>query len=356
MNEKQRIHAWIVAVLIMVAAIAGVYELRIREKREGRERADLVIYAYDSFTSYGLYPATIPGFQERYGLSVEVYTFGDAGTVLARAIAEKNRPVADIIVGVDNALIVRALGHGIFEPYTPANLSVIPDHLIFDPSHHVIPFDYGNIAVVYNRAYFERHNLTVPTSFSLLTAPEYRDLLIVQNPATSSTGMAFLLWTIAVYGHTGNYTYRDYWSDLRSTIYHVTDGWDAAYSAYLLEEAPMVVSYATDPAYSMHYYNDTTSGAIIMEDGGYAQIEGMGIVRNARNRRAAELYIEYMLSEDFQREIPLNNWMYPVNRHVELPGVYQHAETTGTNLTIPLDDLRDNYDDWLKGWVNVMGG
>jgi thiamine transport system substrate-binding protein len=285
---------------------------------------------------------------------VTVYTFGDAGTVLSRAVIEKDDPRADIVVGVDNSLIVKALEQDIFEPYTPENISVIDDHLIFDSTHHVIPFDYGNIAIVYDRQYFADNDLEVPGNFTDLLKPEYEGTLIVEDPRTSSTGVAFLLWTIAVYDDTGNYTYEDYWNDLDSTIYHTTSGWDSAYSMYLEGEAPMVVSYAADPAYSMYYYEDNSSGAVIMEEGGFAQIEGMGIVKDAKHRQAAELYIEYMLSEDFQREIPLNNWMYPVNRDVELPGVYQHAVTTDTNLSIPTADLEANYNDWITGWVEVM--
>lgn len=354
MNESQKIYAWVAAFILVVVGVAGIYELRIREKEEESGKADLVIYAYDSFTSYGLYNATISGFKEKYGLNVKVYTFGDAGAVLSKAIIEKDDPVADIIVGVDNSYIVKALEQDIFEPYTPENLSVVPEHLIFDSTHHVIPFDYGNIAIVYNKAYFEEHNLTVPTNFTQLVQPEYKDTLIVENPTLSSTGFAFLLWTIAVFNDTGNYTYLDYWEDLDSTIDHVTSTWDVAYNDYFLGQAPMVVSYATDPAYSIHNYDDNSSGAIIMEEGGFAQIEGMGIVKDASHRDTAELYMEYMLSKDFQNEIPLNNWMYPVNRHVQLPEVYQYAVTTDSNLTIGTEDLRANYDDWIDGWVDVM--
>jgi thiamine transport system substrate-binding protein len=356
MNELRKIQGMIIIVILIVVSIGGVYEVYIREKEEEAGKADLVIYAYDSFTSYGLHNATIAGFEERYGLNVEVYTFGDAGTVLSRAIAERDDPVADIVVGVDNSLIVKALDQDIFQPYTPENLSVVPDHLIFDSSHHVIPFDYGNIAIVYNKQWFSEQNLSVPRNFTDLLQPEYKDTLIVEDPRTSSTGFAFLLWTIAVYGDTGNTTYRDLWEDLDSTIYHTTSGWDTAYAMYFEGEAPMVVSYATDPAYSIHYYEDNSSGAIIMEEGGFAQIEGMGIIKDARHRETAELYMEYMLSEDFQKEIPLNNWMYPVNRNVVLPEVYQHAVTTDTNLTIGTTDLETNYDSWVEGWVETMTG
>lgn len=355
MNETQKVYASIIVLVLVVISVAGAYQFHIGRKQDEAGDTELVIYAYDSFTSYGLYNATINGFKEAYGYNVTIYTFGDAGSVLSRAVIEKDDPIADIVVGVDNSLIVKALEQDLFEPYTPDNLDVVPEHLIFDSTHHVIPFDYGNIAIVYNKQYFEEENLSVPTSFRDLLKSEYKDTLIVEDPRTSSTGVAFLLWTIAVYGDDGNYTYEDYWDDLERTIYHTTSGWDTAYEMYTNGEAPMVVSYAADPAYSVYYYNDTSSGAVIMEEGGFAQIEGMGIVKDAPHRKVAEKYMEYILSEDFQREIALNNWMYPVNQHVELPEVYEHAVTTDTNLTIDTQDLTDNYDDWIEGWIEVMG-
>jgi thiamine transport system substrate-binding protein len=355
MNEEQKIYAWIIVVLITLGGIVAVYEYHIDQNEGEGGNTDLVIYAYDSFTSYGLYNATIETFRELYGINVTVYSFGDAGSVLNRAITEKDHPVADIVVGVDNSLIAKALEQNIFDPFTPDNLEVVPDHLIFDSTHHVIPFDYGNIAIVYDKQYFQDHNLTVPTSFEDLIRPEYEDMVIVEDPRTSSTGVAFLLWTVSVFDDTGNYTYKDYWDDLDRSIYHTTSGWDTAYEMYLEGEAPMVVSYATDPAYTIHWWEDNSSGAIIMEEGGFAQIEGMGIVRNAPHRKNAELYMEYVLSEEFQREIPLNNWMYPVNKNVELPEVYEHAITTDSNLSIPTQDLTANYDDWIDGWIEIMG-
>ncbi len=354
MKENQKIYAMLIVMIVLVVSIAVSYELYIDKKEEEAGKPDLVIYAYDSFTSYGLYNATIRGFKDQFGLNVKIYTFGDAGMVLSKAINERENPVADIIVGVDNSLIVKALEHEIFDPYTPENISVIPDHLIFDSTHHVIPFDYGNIAIVYSKQYFEDNNLSVPANFSDLVKSEYKDTLIVEDPRTSSTGVAFLLWTIAAFDDEGNYTYQDYWRDLDDTIFHTTSGWDSAYNMYSQGEAPMVVSYATDTAYSIAYYDDNSSGAIIMEEGGFAQIEGMGIVKNARHREAAEKYMEYMLSSNFQKEIPLNNWMYPVNQYVELPEVYQYAVTTDTNLSIETTDLETNYDDWIEGWIDVM--
>ena len=106
--------------------------------------ADLTIYAYDSFVSeWGPSGKVIPMFEKKYGVKVQLISVGDAGQVLNRAILEKRKPKADIILGIDNNILSKAHGAGILDPYISPNLSLIPEKLIFDKTHHVTPFDHG---------------------------------------------------------------------------------------------------------------------------------------------------------------------------------------------------------------------
>ena len=69
-------------------------------------------------------------------------------------------------------------------------------------------------------------SVAVPKTLDDLTKPAYKGLLVVENPATSSPGLAFLLATIARYGDDG---WRDYWAKLRANDVKVVDGWEQAY-------------------------------------------------------------------------------------------------------------------------------
>ncbi|HDD59620.1 MAG: thiamine ABC transporter substrate-binding protein [Thermoplasmata archaeon] len=340
---------WVLAVLVIVivAVVAGsAYYLFLRSG--GGKKADLVIYAYDSFVSYNLAGATIHKFEEMYGVKVDVRTYGDAGSVIAQVIAEGEKTEADILLGVDNSYLAKVLNADILTPYKPQNIQLVPEHLIFDESYHVIPFDYGYIAIVYDTETIS----DPPRSFQNLTEERWRGKLIVENPISSSTGAAFLLWTVAVYGGDG---FDDFWRDLKPTVHSVQAGWDTAYEAFLNGEAPMVVSYSLDTAYSVYYYNDTRYRAVIMEEGGYAQIEGMGIVKWSKHKDLAQKFIEFALTEDFQREIPLNNWMLPVNPNVELPEeIQQYGVFPERNLTIPAEDIAANFDSWVETWQEIM--
>jgi thiamine transport system substrate-binding protein len=309
--------------------------------------ADLTVYAYDSFVSeWGPAGKVIPKFEKLHGVKVDMISVGDAGQVLNRAILEKNRPRADILLGIDNNLLAKAIDAGVLLPYRSPNLRLIPEELRFDPTHHVTPFDHGYFAIVYD----SRRLDDPPQSMEDLLRPEYRDKIILEDPRTSSPGLGFLLWTVAVYGD----NYREYWERLRPNILTVTEGWDTAYGLFTSGEAPMVLSYTTSPPYHVEYEETTRYRAAIFREGNYLQIEGMGILRGTKNLDLARKFIDFILTEDFQEEIPLTNWMLPVNPAVKLPDSFDYAPNPVKILSLPSSRIEANQEAWIEGWLEVM--
>jgi thiamine transport system substrate-binding protein len=309
--------------------------------------ADLIIYAYDSFVSeWGPAGKVIPKFEKKYGLKVEMISVGDAGQVLNRAILEKKRPKADIILGIDNNLLSKALDSGVLMPYTSANLKLIPEELIFDKTNHVTTFDHGYFAIVYDSVKLKKP----PANLEDLLNPELKGKLILEDPRTSSPGLGFLLWTIKVYGD----DYLDYWEKLKPNILTITEGWDTAYGLFTSGEAPMVLSYTTSPAYHAEYENTTRYRALIFEEGNYLQIEGAGIIKGSKNIPAAQKFIDFMLTEDFQEEIPLTNWMFPVNRKVKLPESFKYAPSPDIDLSFDPYEITENRKKWINDWLKVV--
>ncbi|GAK52914.1 bacterial extracellular solute-binding protein, putative [Candidatus Moduliflexus flocculans] len=307
----------------------------------------LVVYAYDSFISWGLAEATIHAFEQANNCNVTLVGVGDAGQVLNRAILEKDAPQADVIVGIDNTYIAKALQHDILEPYQSPMLEVIPDALRFDPSFHLTPFEYGFIAFVYDTQTIQ----TPPASLNALTDPQWKEKIILEDPRTSSPGVAFLLWTIAVFGEEG---YLDYWKRLQPSLLTITSGWDSAYGMFTNGEAPMVLSYATSPAYHVETEQSTRYQAVPSEEGYYRQIEGVGILKGTKHRALAEKFIDFMLTDEFQQEIPLTQWVFPVNKHVELPKSFDYAAKTEKFLSLDPKLINERYDAWLKAWTELM--
>ena len=331
----------IIFVVMCVLSLTGI------SGSEAQEQDELVVYAYDSFISWGLAEATMHQFEEANDCKVTLIAVGDAGQVLNRVILEKDNPQADVVVGIDNNYLAKALKFDILEPYNSENLAKLPEELVFDKSLHLTPFEYGFIAFVYDSESLQ----TPPSSLSDLTDPSLEGKIILEDPRTSSPGVSLLLWTIAVFGEDG---YLDFWEQLKPSILTVTKGWDTAYGMFTSGEAPIVLSYATSPAYHVEVEQNTRYRAVLMEEGFYRQIEGMGIVKGAKHRKLAEKFIDYVLTEEFQQEIPLTQWVFPVNPNVELPQSFEYAAKADSFLSLDPELIEQNYDKWLKDWTELM--
>lgn len=308
---------------------------------------ELTVYAYDSFCSdWGPGPEIVKRFEERTGISVELVSAGDGGQVLQRVILEKDSPKADIVIGIDNNLLRSALKTNLFLPYASPQLRSVDDELLFDDSHSLLPFDYGYFAIIYD----SRLISAPPVTLEDLVDPKYASSLILMDPRTSTPGLGFLLWTVAVYGD----DYLSYWERLKGTILTISDGWDTGYGLFTQGEAPMVLSYTTSPAYHVEYEGIEHYRAALFSEGHFAQIEGLGILRSTHELEAAKLFVDFMLESEAQEIIPLTNWMYPVNGDVELPASYHFAPQPERSLSLSSDYLSDNLDQILDDWTETM--
>ena len=217
---------------------------------EVRGARTLTVMTHDSFS---VSEDVVARFQAQCGCTVQFLKSGDTGLALNKALLSKNNPLADVFYGVDNTFLSRGLAGDIFEPYASPSLAQMPGELKLDPGNRLLPVDFGYVTINYDRAYFAENDLPLPATLRDLADPAYKSLLVVENPATSSPGLAFLLATIATFGETGETTYLDFWRALRENDVLVTDGWEDAYYGQFSGgsgegDRPMVVSYTTSPA------------------------------------------------------------------------------------------------------------
>lgn len=196
---------------------------------DAAEPRPLVFMSHDSFA---ISEDVLKAFETEHNVVVELLPAGDAGAALNQAILTKEVPLADVFFGVDNTFMGRALAAGIFEPYQSPQLAEIPDALELDDTYHLLPVDFGDVCLNYDKAWFAEQGLAPPQTLADLTSPAYKGLLVAENPATSSPGLAFLFVTIAQFGVAGEYTYLDYWADLRANEILITNGWEDAYYGY----------------------------------------------------------------------------------------------------------------------------
>ncbi|MBN1647910.1 MAG: thiamine ABC transporter substrate-binding protein [Spirochaetales bacterium] len=324
--------------LLLTACLAGCDR---KQKAEGS--SELVIYTYDSFVSeWGPAPALIPLFREQYGITPEFISAGDTGEVVRKLIMEKDGPGADLVIGIDNSMMKDVLAKGILESCNPGNYDKIPAAFCFDKSKTLIPYDYGYFAIIYDSEKLRK----VPRSLEDLADPAYRDSLILMDPRTSSPGLGFLLWTVAAYGS----DFTAFWERLEPSLLTVSDGWSAGYGLFTNGEAPMVLSYTTSPAYHLEYEQSERYKTALFDEGHYIQIEGMALVKGARNRENALCFIDFMLSRKAQEIIPLTNWMYPVIADAALPDSFSAAPEAEKALELELssEQMEELLDQWLE--------
>ncbi len=314
--------------------------------------------------SFALSEEVVQRFTDETGVEVEFLPAGDAGETVNRAILTKARPLADVLYGVDNSLLARAASEGIFEPYRSPALENVDPRYRFDPQGYVTPVDVGFVNFNLDKAYFEELGVALPTSLEDLTDPSYRGLTVVTNPATSSPGLAFMLTTVAHFGVTGEYTWLEYWADLKNNGVQVLSGWEDAYNTAFSRyggDRPVVLSYASSPAAEVMFadtpLDDAPTANLFCEACVYQQIEAVGILKGTKNRAAAEQFIDFMLSEAVQADIPANMFVYPVVTGTPLPAEfvsYGQLPSSEDIAEVAADDLEANLTTWLNQWTAVV--
>lgn len=320
--------------------------------------AKLTVMAHDSFS---VTEALIRQFERQNNVEITFIKSGDAGAALNRAILSKASPLADVFYGVDNTFLSRALQADIFERYTSPLLKDISLDFKLDAQNRALPVDYGDVCINYDKAYFAQKKLAVPKTFDDLLKPEYKGLLVVENPATSSPGMAFLLATIANYGPQ---KYLDFWKSLNANGVVVVNGWETAYYTNFSASSgkgpqPMVVSYASSPAAEVVFasapLDEAPTASVVGTNTCFRQVEFVGILKGTQQRKLAEKFVDFMLSPIFQEDMPLQMFVYPVNRTARIPLEFQKFSQVPQNPA-QLDpvDIDRNRDAWIKAWSEAV--
>ena len=310
--------------------------------------------------SFNISRDVVGEFEKQNNVELKVFKAGDAGEALIKAILSKDNPMADVFFGVDNTFFSRAIKAGIFLPYESPELVNIPDDLKIDEKSLLLPVSYGDVCLNYDREWFADNKLTPPANLLDLIKPEYRGLAVVQNPASSSPGLAFLLTTIGQFGEEG---YLAYWKSLRANDVLVVNGWEEAYFSHFTAASkgnrPIVVSYASSPAASVYFSEkplaEAPTGAVLSPESAFRQVEFVGILKGTEKKVLARKLVDFMLSRPFQEDIPLQMFVFPANRTAVLPEIFvKHARLAEKTAFVAPEDIEKNREIWIEAWTNTM--
>jgi thiamine transport system substrate-binding protein len=306
--------------------------------------------------SFAVPPALLAQFEKDAGVTLRITKSGDAGEMLNKLILTRANPVADVVFGIDNVLAAKA--DAVLDAYerpvdkmgARAGAVTLPPKLL--------PVDYGYVTINCDKAWFAKKGLALPRTLDDLAQPAYARLLVVQNPATSSPGNAFLLATIGALGEEKAF---DWWARLRANGLKVAKGWSEAYYTEFSHSGgarPLVVSYASSPAaelfYSKTQLTEPPTGSLTLKGGVFRQIEGVALVKGGRERAVAIRFMEFLRSAPVQHALQTEMWMYPADASVPRADALRHAPEPPAFDSPSAQAIADKNADWVRRWTKVV--
>ena len=319
---------------------------------------ELTVMTHDSFA---VSEEVVKSFEEENSVKVKFIKSGDTGTAVNKAILSKGNAIADVLCGVDNTVLRRALDEDIFPSYQSPGLENVDDTFELDPNYRAIPVDFGDVCLNFDKSYFVEHEIEPPSTLEDLLEPEYRGLFVVENPATSSPGLAFLFTTIA---HFGEENYLEYWKGLMENEVLVVNDWETAYYTEFSGSAgkgprPVVVSYSSSPAFELIYaeqpLESPPTAAVVSDETCFRQIEFVGILDGTDNEADARKWIDFMLAPEFQEDMPLQMFVFPVNSDAALDDIFiNYLISPGTTAYISPEEIAMNRERWINEWTQSV--
>ncbi|GAA3743784.1 thiamine ABC transporter substrate-binding protein [Streptomyces tremellae] len=364
MSTTRKLAAAVVAAALGAAALTACGSDGPSGGSGATRTKTVTLVSHDSFAAS---PAVLKEFTKETGYTVKVLKSGDAGEAVNKAVLTKGDPQGDVFFGVDNTLLSRALDNGLFTPYTAKGLDRVDPSTQLDRSkHRVTPIDSGHLCVNYDRAYFAKRHLAPPDTFADLVKPQYKNLLVTENVATSSPGLGFLLGTVAAYGDSG---WQGYWKKLKANGVQVVDSWEQAYDEDFSGSAggkkakatrPLVVSYASSPPSEVLYAKPRPKTPAEAPTGVatgtcFRQTEFAGLLDGAKNTAGGKALIDFMIGKRFQEDMPLQMFVDPVVDDAKEPAVFRtfgakvaHGETMAPSR------IAAHRDQWVRTWTSLL--
>lgn len=337
--------------LALLCAVSGL----LASCGRSNQPITLRLLSHDSFTpTEGIFDQ----FTNDTGIRVEIVRSGDAGAMVTKAVLSSGNPEADVLWGVDNTLLSRAVDAEVFVPYVTVHRADLDSEAVALAADGVVtPVDSGDVCINYDKNWFARRSMDPPLTFDALTSPDYRNLLVVPNPVTSSPGLAFLLATIAENGD----GWQQWWKSLRKNGVLLVESWSDAYYGHFTAasdgDRPVVVSYATSPPAEVIFADPRPAEAptAVAVRTCFRQYEFAGILRGTKHEKEARRLIDFLVSREFQNDLPLTQFVWPINRIATVPQEFLDYSSRSTNpLAVPPEVIAAKRAEWLDQFSNVM--
>ncbi len=324
----------------------------------------LDILTYDAS---GVSDELLSNFASKTGYEVNLIKVGDAGSVLNTMAQTKQSPQADLMLGLDNTYLAEAIKLGLLQSHLSNHGELLESVRLPYSGSLATPFDHGYVCLNYDSSIVDGENVNIPISLWNLTEDTWNGKVAIPSPISSSPGRAFLIATVDYFANDADdeTDYTDWWSAMENNGLIVTSGWSEAYETHYtggygpwtdghIGDANMVISYCHSPGVEAYFAeNMTSSVALDLPRASFHQVEYAGIIAGAGDSQAAGAFIDYLLSEEINTQMPELNYMYSVLEGHDLPeisGYRHHSIMPAQPAEISPSEISQNLEQWLVDW------
>ena len=369
MSKKLVLISLLISLMMTSGCISEAIDENLKSEDDyvWEDDGELVIVTYDVT---GLTDSMLSEFENQTGYDISITKLEDAGSILNHLLQYKGVQVSDLAIGLDNTYLQTAIDNDVLWEHF-ANFSNISETALTPYDGPLaVPFDQGYMCLNYDTEIVDGENMSVPTSLWNLTEDEWKGKVAIPSPETSSPGRAFMTATVDYFANDeDNQTdWTDWWTAMSSNDAIITTGWSEAYETHYtggygeytegyVGDAHIVVSYCHSPGVESWYNgNWTKSAALDLPRAAFHQVEYAAAVAGG-NLDAASAFIEYLLSEEVNVNMPTENFMYSVLDGTDLPedGGYRYHSTVPTKTAeVSPMDIASNMENWLEDWNQAM--
>ena len=333
---------------------------------DGKDTGDDCVLTIVTYDINAISDDVLNEFTNQTGFEVQMIRTDDAGGILEHLLLTKDSPQADLALGLDNTYLQTAFEFNLLTEHNAEIPLLDSKATVPYNGNKAVPFDQGYICLNADTQALSENNISFPTTLEELTAPEWKGRTAFPSPVTSSPGRAFMVATVDYFEQQStNTTAFDWWEDMADNDAIFTSGWTEAYETHYtggygiwndghIGDAWLTVSYCHSPGVEAFYgENSTISAAVLIDYASFSQVEYAASVNGGGSKNAVNAFIEYLLSDGINTNMPENNLMYSVLEGKDLPetsGYRHHSPVPSQPSTIEMDRIGEEMDSWLKDW------
>jgi iron(III) transport system substrate-binding protein len=215
------------------------------------------------------------------------------GIVLAKLLAEKNNPQADVVWGLAATSLLQLKSEGMLEPYAPKGVEALdPKFVDKDNPPSWTGMDAWIAAICYNRVEAAKAGLTPPTSWHDLTKPEYRGKIVMPHPASSGTGFLDVSSWLQLFGDKDGWAFMDGLHQNIASYVH-----SGSKPCKLAASGETTIGIAFDFRGAKEKSDGAPIDVIIPSEGVGWDMEASAIIAGTPNLEAAKTLIDWTISK-----------------------------------------------------------